>query len=184
MKYSLFLSPIVWLSRFRNRCGYGVHSPFAFGFITDVIYERGMYYSYRELDTLFAFYEILLDARPRKIYRLLFRVLNFAHPKYALFLGDDAIAYEFLRKASSTTVWGNECSGQPVGFVYIDKFVSDVLDCVNSGTILVLGHLRSNKKMWDNIKENSRAVLSFDLYDVGIAMFDNQYYPTNYIVNF
>ena len=31
--------PFIWLSRFRHRCGYGVHSPFAFSLITQVIYE-------------------------------------------------------------------------------------------------------------------------------------------------
>ena len=32
--------PFIRLSRFRYRCGYGVHSPFAFSLITDVIYEK------------------------------------------------------------------------------------------------------------------------------------------------
>ena len=31
--------PFIWLYRFRHRCGYGVHSPFAFNLITHVIYE-------------------------------------------------------------------------------------------------------------------------------------------------
>ena len=38
--------PFIWLSRFRYRCGYGVHSPFAFSLITDVIYEKMPYYAY------------------------------------------------------------------------------------------------------------------------------------------
>ena len=29
---------IIWLVRFRHRKGYGVHSPFAFGYITRTIY--------------------------------------------------------------------------------------------------------------------------------------------------
>lgn len=41
--------PFIWLSRFRHRCGYGVHSPFAFGLITDVVYERRPYYAYANL---------------------------------------------------------------------------------------------------------------------------------------
>ena len=32
--------PFIWLRRFRHRCGYGVHSPFAFNLITQVIYEN------------------------------------------------------------------------------------------------------------------------------------------------
>ena len=41
--------PFIWLSRFRYRCGYGVHSPFAFSLITDVIYEKMPYYAYFSL---------------------------------------------------------------------------------------------------------------------------------------
>ena len=41
--------PFIWLSRFRHRCGYGVHSPFAFSLITDVIYEKMPYYAYSSL---------------------------------------------------------------------------------------------------------------------------------------
>lgn len=143
-----------------------------------------MYYAYRELDELLPSYVTLLDARPRKIYRLMFRVLNYAHPKDAVFLGDDPLAFEFLRKASSVTVWRSELKGQSVGFLYIDRFVADALDCVNAGTVVVLGHLRSNQEMWSRIRNDKRTVLTFDLYDVGIAMFDSQYYPMNYIVNF
>lgn len=39
--------PFIWLYRFRHRCGYGVHSPFAFNLITHVIYETTPYYKYR-----------------------------------------------------------------------------------------------------------------------------------------
>lgn len=38
--------PFIWLYRFRHRCGYGVHSPFAFNLITHVIYESTAYYKY------------------------------------------------------------------------------------------------------------------------------------------
>ena len=41
--------PFIWLSRFRHRCGYGVHSPFAFNLITQVIYESTPYYKYKDL---------------------------------------------------------------------------------------------------------------------------------------
>ena len=41
--------PFIWLLRFRHRCGYGVHSPFAFNLITQVIYENTPYYKYKDL---------------------------------------------------------------------------------------------------------------------------------------
>ena len=41
--------PFIWIYRFRHRCGYGVHSPFAFNLITHVIYENTPYYKYKDL---------------------------------------------------------------------------------------------------------------------------------------
>ena len=46
----LFQSPIVWLSRIRKRKGYGVHSPFAFDLVTNVLYNKEKYYAYEEMD--------------------------------------------------------------------------------------------------------------------------------------
>ena len=76
--------PFIWLYRFRHRCGYGVHSPFAFNLITHVIYETTPYYKYRELaaeqkklapqkDRMWSYESV-------KVKRLLFRLVNYAQP--------------------------------------------------------------------------------------------------------
>lgn len=92
---------LVWLLRFRHRRGYGVHSPFAFNFITSVIYERGEYYAYAELRT--PRNERAKQVREakkghpkalilrEKDERLLFRIINFAAPRTALIYGRDAL---------------------------------------------------------------------------------------------
>ena len=54
--------PFIWLARFRHRCGYGVHSPFAFHLITGVIYEKTPYYKYAALQEE----EKRLDYRSKK----------------------------------------------------------------------------------------------------------------------
>jgi len=38
-----------WISRWRHRRGYGVHSPWAFSWITQVIYNDMAYYAYANL---------------------------------------------------------------------------------------------------------------------------------------
>ena len=67
-----------WLLRFRHRCGYGIHSPFAFGFVTGVIYERAVYYAYAELAHAYA----CAQQPPLRLkdYKLLFRLANFQRP--------------------------------------------------------------------------------------------------------
>ena len=77
--------PFIWLYRFRHRCGYGVHSPFAFNLITHVIYESTAYYKYEELAKAQKQLELEKDKRwkyeSKKVKRLLFRLVNYAQPE-------------------------------------------------------------------------------------------------------
>ena len=76
--------PFIWLYRFRHRCGYGVHSPFAFNLITHVIYETTPYYKYKELASeqkrLMPQKDRAWGYEPSKVKRLLFRLVNYAQP--------------------------------------------------------------------------------------------------------
>ena len=75
-RYSdLLLRCLRWLLRFRHRCGYGIHSPFAFGFVTGVIYESGQYYAYAPLHRCFQEQKAADGLRECDL-RLLFRVAN------------------------------------------------------------------------------------------------------------
>jgi len=84
---------LIWLLRFRQRKGYGVHSPFAFNLITGVIYEKSPYYDYQYLrgiirkerknsPTLWNRY-----LENRRICELLFRLVNYAQPYTILEIG-------------------------------------------------------------------------------------------------
>ncbi len=76
--------PFIWLRRFRHRCGYGVHSPFAFDLITRVIYEKAPYYKYKDLaeeeEKLAPEKGVCWEYESRKVKRLLFRLVNYARP--------------------------------------------------------------------------------------------------------
>ena len=76
--------PFIWLHRFRHRCGYGVHSPFAFNLITQVIYENTPYYKYKDLAAEQKKLAPQKDGRwkyeSKKVKRLLFRLVNYIQP--------------------------------------------------------------------------------------------------------
>ncbi len=67
------------IRKIRHRKGYGVHSPFAYGFITRVIEEKWSYYAYRQIEEL---YRALHGKRPfdKRKGRLLFRLVNYFKP--------------------------------------------------------------------------------------------------------
>lgn len=70
----LFSNPYIWLRRIRHRNGYGVHSPFAFCFIKQVLEEHDAYYAYIEMDGRLKWWQ---HFRYRRHQHLLFRLHNF-----------------------------------------------------------------------------------------------------------
>lgn len=182
---SLFLNPLVWLWRVRHRCGYGVHSPFAFDFLTQVVYNRSAYYAYQELDVLHPFWVALLGLRPRKLSRLLFRLANYQHPKNAVFIGENAINFAYMRAAVPSAKWldeyGEKC---PVNFAYTEKPVENILDGMAEGSMLVLGDLQHNKTFWKLLQADKRVTLTFDLYDIGVVFVRFPLFKQDYIINF
>ena len=80
----------IWCRRFRHRRGYGVHSPFAFRLITDVVYERLPYYAYDELKRLRRSLPKGARMYPERVDRLLFRLVNHLSPQRVVEVGTGA----------------------------------------------------------------------------------------------
>lgn len=170
-------NPIVWLSRFRHRCGYGVHSPFAFRFITDVIYERHPYYAYRELDRELP---LSMRLRQRKGFHLLLRLANHLQPEIIVLPRD---AWWEKRYLLSGCCSANIQCQWPVGEVsmcLLREPSDEALNHLGQNSVLLLDNLHRHRQWFRDLP----SVISFDLYDLGIAFFDPQYNKQYYIVNF
>ena len=76
---SILLRGYNWVRRFRHRCGYGVHSPSDFAFITNVVYEKLPYYAYTHLHQLRRVTPPLPHHR-EKTDKFFFRMVNFLQP--------------------------------------------------------------------------------------------------------
>ena len=95
----LVRKPWIWVSRFRNRKGYGVHSPFAYSFIRGVVLETTPYYAYSELAQLHPWWVRWGRMYPLSCRQLLFRLANFAEPKTVVLLTEDEVAKKYVRAA-------------------------------------------------------------------------------------
>ena len=90
-----------WCSRFRHRCGYGVHSPSDFFLITSVVYEKYHYYAYRVLKE--RGFPAYLPHYRRKVNRLLFRLVNYFRPKSLIEVGiGNGASIGYMRAACHT----------------------------------------------------------------------------------
>ena len=200
--------PFVRLTRFRHRCGYGVHSPFAFHLITGVIYEDTPYYKYavlmREEKQMAKQHPKGWSYEPLRVKRLLFRLVNYARPKTIVDAGRPSAASLYLRAgregaAYTAVVEPDELSLEadvPVDFLYLHDwrrldFVEEVYRrCVmqtrGCSVFVVEGihYTAAMRRLWEAMRQDERCGITFDLYDLGIIFFDRTKIKQHYLVNF
>ena len=200
--------PFIWLSRFRHRCGYGVHSPFAFNLITQVIYESTPYYKYKDLAVeqkkLAPQKDNYWKYESKKLKRLLFRLVNYIQPDTIVDVGRLAASSLYLKagKEGADYTAASELSelfleaGVPVGFLYLHdyrhpEFMEEVFRICVARTcgksVFVIEGIRYTSQMkalWKRMQQDEHVGITFDLYDLGILFFDKTKIKQNYIVNF
>lgn len=176
----LFQSPIIWLLRFRQRKGYGVHSPFAFDFITNVIYNKERYYAYGEMDKSLRWWE---KGRIRSMRHLAFRMTNFHEPKTIYSDGKDARILEACKQGSRDMTVIENNSTVKADMILLNRADEKAMAHLDEGTMLVLKNLRSEKAFWKRIKDDNRVTVTFDMYDVGVAFAKKRLNKQHYKVN-
>lgn len=193
---SLLRRVAIWLLRFRHRCGYGIHSPFAFAFVTGVIYEHEAYYAYEHLA------EVAKGSALReKDVRLLFRVANFSEAHTALIVGKEVReALAALRAArprcavvEAPTANSLPSDGASYDFIYVDE-TADVARWANllpqlaspCAVVVWRGIRQGGRELsaWRALQANGRVRVTFDLYDFGIACFESRLNKEDFIINY
>lgn len=203
----LLRRPFIWLLRFRHRRGYGVHSPFAFQLITEVINERWPYYDYADLldqeESFKAAHDKHLQAAGEtlKLRRLLYRLANYVHPQNIIFVGKESMSFNYMkmscRKANYLISEGRKIpkfDGSYLAYVrtgFSTQQLKDIclplIDSATSESLLIIqgiGYSKDAKCFWKSIKDSSQIGITFDLYDVGLIFFDHSRIKQHYIVNF
>ncbi|MBO7602331.1 MAG: hypothetical protein J6S94_04795 [Bacteroidaceae bacterium] len=145
----------VWLKRFRHRKGYGVHSPFAYDFITRVIYGKLSKAERRALQ---------VSSKNRKESRKVMALL------------------QKLEKEASSLVYVNQADP-----IYINNVYEEKAEKMGARDMMVIYGIYLNKDMkqvWQKLVVDDRSGITFDLYDVGIILFDKKITKQDYIVNF
>lgn len=187
-----------WVVRFRHRRGYGIHSPFAFGLVTGVIYERGRYYAYDALSEIYKAAPHRYGLRWKDC-QLLFRLANFQHPATCLLLGfkTDSLPADMVRAACPHCHVrpGNQTlsnSNNPPADLIImaDGWEStpsaQLLSKLREGGMLIVQHLRSprQRQAWQTLTDLPQAQVCFDLHDFGIICFRPELQRQRYVINY
>ena len=170
-------NPLVWLARFRHRKGYGVHSPFAFRLITDVILEDRAYYAYSELDRELP---LSMRMRQRRGLHLLLRLANHLQPQSVVLPAGAWWESRYLKRGCRTARIQCQWPEGEVSMCLLREPTEEAVAHMGSRSVLLLDNLHRHRAWFRNLPSQ----VSFDLYDLGIAFFDKQYNRQYYLVNF
>lgn len=179
--YSYLKERIKHAVRFRHKRGFGVHSPFMFNLILNVIRDRKKRYRY----PFGAEAKRKIGYRERKFYRLLFRLAEFLEVKNILCFGvktDDLSLY--LSELPAELRCNQPIFMAEADFIYIGKDARAVLQNValNLGRVLqserrcvVITDIYKNSfnaRLWQQWR--GKATVTVDMMWYGILFFDEK----------
>ena len=182
------------INRYRHNRGFGVQSPSAFHFVTSVLKEKHLYYSYPTIE------EMATSGRHASYCKRLFRIINFLRPRNIVMLAPhkaEAYAVKAARKsvpvhllnvadANVAEALGNDGT---LGLLYVGKcnnyatVVEEAIKYASFDSVVIVRGIyssREKEQWWHEIKQNPSVYVTFDLYSMGILFFDNRYKKQHY----
>ncbi len=208
-EYHLLPRLVRWLRRFRKRKGYGVHSPLAFQFITDVVYNASPYYAYAALSQPLEpslsrgdEYDPVSGLTAKDL-RLLFRLANYQEATRILLLGASPAVEAHIAAARTTAV--RVVASQPPASSLFPPTSSlfsppspDLLYCdtpdllpatlleAESAMVIVRGIHRTPaaSTRWKQLMQHPHVTLTFDLGRFGIVLRRPKINRQDYVVNY
>ena len=202
MQYPLLLPPWIWLLRFRHRCGYGIHSPFAWAKVTGVIYERGLYYAYAPLLTAHPMGGGRHDGMTLGDLRLLFRLSNDTHPRRGHIVIQKGLAAPaaYLRSGCKSCQWTTADSAKPtlpaaeaLDFVYLDApeawpaLAQQAVEQLSDGGALVIRGIHrkaADRAAWRRLQAQQQVRVTFDLYEFGLVYVEQRLNKEDYLISY
>lgn len=144
-----------YFSRIGKSRGFGIQSPWAFRFVTEVVGERLPYYAYEDIDREYK------KHGERKFQKLLLRVRNSVYPDRVVVVDDiNMLTDEALNAVVA------ECGRK--GAIIVRSIMSN----------------NDNRQKWETLKSNEKIGITFDLYDFAICFVDREIYKQHYKLNF
>ena len=174
---------LIFLKRIRHCAGFGVQSPTDYAFVREVIYERWPYAQYAELEAKFYGTSRFL----LKLSQLLLRVANYAQASRIGIIGPLPPVMEAHLKAgcrkSEIERMNRPLKSPCVGGLPLPTGSSPMQGERGEGlppSLVIATELNDDWKAYISQEH----IISFDLYYLGIAFYDEKRYREEHIINF
>ena len=149
----------IFLKRIHHCAGFGVQSPTDYAFVREVIYERWPYALYTELEARFHGTDSFL----LKLSQLLLRVSNYAQASRIGVIGNLPPVMEAHLKAG--------CKKSEI---------VPILNCSSPYPLVIATELNDQWQAYISQEH----IISYDLYYLGIAFYDEKRYSEGHVINF
>lgn len=196
MKY-LIQRSIVWIRRFFHLGGNGVHSPFAYTFICEVIENTTPYYAYSDLRADLQ----PLSLRHRKHAKLFFRLANWSQAQavwlpvamqyYAPFIARGctrSVIHTYADSAELASIAASPGAAPQLIIADITSLPQELAQAaLPEKSVVALFGIRRNaeaRQRWQTILGEQSGAISFDLYDLGLMVSRPTLYKQHYTVNY
>ncbi|MDR2414538.1 MAG: hypothetical protein LBD64_06095 [Odoribacteraceae bacterium] len=172
-----------FFSRFRGRRGYGIHSPFAFDLIVNVIRERAGYYAFREI--------VVPEERERSRCQLLFRLAEREGYRRALLVGRgrelparylSAVSREMLLldDGDGGSCWELFHAGRMEREPSREELDSWLERRDRDHSCALISDIRSNRSLWMHFRANAR--VSIEMSRDALLFFNPTLQPGHYLI--
>ena len=153
---------------------------FAFGFVTDVLYNKSSYYAYKEMDCKLSWWQ---RGRVRSVRHLMFRLANYRQPKTLYCVGVDKVLCEACQYGVQglTILRNDEVDAADMILTGIDD--ESAMKHVGEGTMVVVHGIHRGRDFWKRVRDDERITVTFDLHDVGIAFARKDLNKQHYMIN-
>ena len=176
---------VAWLRRCGHSRGFGIQSPTAYQFVTDVLCQRLPYHAYDDLSRRFP----KLRGRRLKFCRLLFRLANYQQAErtfVASCFSEENLAFLVEGNRRSELVSNPANCRLIVASAMENQDLSSIVESLPDDAILVLTDIYFHGKeadFWQSVKASKRVAMTFDCYDCGMAILGETAYQQHYFVN-
>jgi hypothetical protein len=173
---------IIFLKRIRHCAGFGVQSPTDYAFVREVIYERWPYALYTELEARFRGTDRFL----LKLSQLLLRVSNYAQASRIGVIGNlPPVMEAHLKAGCRKSEIVQPPSLLPRGGEISDSIIVSKDSLPREGwggapPLLIATELNEDWQAYISQEH----IISYDLYYLGIAFYDEKRYREEHVINF
>ena len=161
--------------------GFGVHSPFMFDFLQNLLNEKNPYYAYAEIDAIFK------EKYDNKRAKFLYRLINYYHIRRvgALYISEnDRKLLSICRDLEILECMAGS-TGCDFDMVFLEAGeLSGVERSIENNTILFISDIFDYNLLMDNFQNSEKLKILVDFFDFSIIFAKPKFQKQSYKIKF